>query len=56
MVDVWDPRERRILPIRGDLNIERHLDVEKVLVLSQVARHLLLRLVDILLQLTYPRL
>lgn len=54
IIDVWNPHKSQISPISSDFDIKSHLHVEKVLVLSQVARHLLLSLMDILLQLTYP--
>lgn len=36
-------REFRFTPVGGDLDVQRHLDVEEVLVLSQVLRHLALQ-------------
>ena len=38
------------LPVGGDLHIQRHLDVEQVLVLPEVARHLVLHVGDFRLQ------
>ena len=38
------------LPVGGDLDVQGHLDVEKLLVLSQVSRHLLLELPQLLLK------
>lgn len=48
--------QQTISPVRRYLNVKGHLHIEKVLVLSQVARHLLLGISDIPLQLTYPHL
>lgn len=47
-------RQTKISPVRSDFNVKGHLHIEKVLVLSQVTRHLLLSVGDVLLQLTYP--
>lgn len=47
-------RQTKISPVRSDFNVKGHLHIEKVLVLSQVARHLLLGVGDVLLQLAYP--
>lgn len=51
-----DWQKSRVLPVRSYFNVQGHLHIEKVLVLSQVACHLLLGVTDILLQLTYPHL
>uniref|UniRef100_A0A0E9XFY2 Uncharacterized protein n=1 Tax=Anguilla anguilla TaxID=7936 RepID=A0A0E9XFY2_ANGAN len=37
------------LPVGGDLDVQRHLDVEQVLVLPQVLGHLVLHAVDVVL-------
>lgn len=43
-------------PVRSYLNVEGHFHIEKVLVIPQVARHLMLGVRDVPLQLTYPHL
>lgn len=39
----WARGEFSLAPVGGDLDVQRHLDVEQVLVLSQVLRHLALQ-------------
>ncbi len=41
------------LPVGGDLDIQGQLDVEEVLVLLQVSRHLLLQCLDLLLKMVH---
>ncbi|KAF3857061.1 hypothetical protein F7725_008920 [Dissostichus mawsoni] len=38
------------LPVGGDLHVQRHLDVEQILVFSEVSRHLVLHVGDLRLQ------
>ena len=46
----------KLLPIRSYLNVQGHLDIEEVLILSQIASHLLLCVIDIPLQIIHPHL